>query len=117
MIESPCTVMFSTASGSWAGPLATVPSRLNLLPWHGQSMVPSATLFTVQPAWVQIAEKPLNSPADGCVTTILSTITPEPTGTSAVLTMTLLSSGAVPPVVGGGLVGAVVSPDASGCLP
>ena len=64
-IESPWTVTAAGSSGFVAGPFATDPSRLNLLPWHGQSMVPSATLFTVQPAWVQIAEKPLNSPAVG----------------------------------------------------
>src|ERR1700730_2879247 len=89
--------MFSASKGFCAGPFATEPSRLYLLPWQGQSIVPSATLFTVHPACVHFAEKPLNTPAVGWVTTILSTITPEPTGTSAVLAMTLAAGAAVPP--------------------
>lgn len=62
----------------------------NLLPWQGQLMVPSATVFTMQPWWVQTAEKALNSPAWGWVTTtFLSVITvPPPTGTSAAFTST-----------------------------
>ena len=89
-------------AASSAGPLATEPSRLNLLPWHGQSIVPSAILSTVQPLCVQVDEKPLNTPAVGWVTTTLSTITPDPTGTSAVLAMTFAAgAAAVPPVAGG----------------
>lgn len=49
LIESPCTVMASVFNGRVAGPLTTSPSRLNLLPWHGQLMVPSATSLIRQP--------------------------------------------------------------------
>ena len=41
----------------------------NLLPWQGQSIVPAATLLTVQPWWVQTAENALKVPACGWVTT------------------------------------------------
>jgi hypothetical protein len=47
-------------------------------------MVPSAILFTSQPACVHVDENPLNTPALGWVTTTLSTMIPDPTGTSAV---------------------------------
>ena len=80
-------------------------------------MVPSTTSFNAHPACVQVDEKPLNSPAAAWVTTTSPTMTPEPTGTSEVLAMTLVSSGAVPPVVGGAFVVVAVSPDASGFLP
>src|SRR5215208_6392906 len=87
-IESPSTTTTGFASrGLVAGPLATEPSRLNLLPWHGQLIVPSAISLTAHPACVQVVEKPLNCPAAGCVTTTSSTITPDPTGTSDVLAM------------------------------
>src|SRR5262245_56081478 len=79
--------MCFTGSGLAAGPWATEPSAIwNWLPWQGQSMVPSATRATVQPSWVQIAEKALNSPFFGCVTTTFTSlkIVPPPTGTSAV---------------------------------
>jgi hypothetical protein len=58
----------------------------NLLPWQGQSIVPSATLFTVQPRWVQIAENAANVPATGWVTTtfVLANTVPPPTGISLV---------------------------------
>ena len=57
-----------------------------LLPWHGQSMVPSATLLTVQPWCVQMAEKALKVPGAGWVTTTLSApnTLPPPTGMSLV---------------------------------
>ena len=84
-IESPSTATALLSSGSVAGPLATVPSRLYLLPWQGQSIVPSATLFTAHPLCVHFEEKPLKSPAVGWVMTTSSTMTPDPTGTSAVL--------------------------------
>jgi hypothetical protein len=54
---------------------------LNLLPWHGQMMAPSAILLTLHPAWGHTDESPVNVPAVGCVTTTSPTITPEPTGT------------------------------------
>src|SRR3984893_3214252 len=110
--ESPCTAMFLVSNGRAAGPCATEPSRLSLLPWHGQWMVPSATVDTVHPKCVQVAEKPLNTPAEGCVTTTSSTITPDPTGTSDVLAMGFAGvgdPGAAAEVV------AVWSP-AAGCL-
>ena len=88
-----------------------------MLPWHGQSIVPSATLSTVQPLCVHFAEKPLNTPADGWVTTTSSTITPEPTGTSAVLAMAFAAGAAVPPDADGAAVVVLDSPAASGFLP
>ncbi|GGW05036.1 hypothetical protein GCM10010230_43780 [Streptomyces narbonensis] len=59
-------------------------------------MVPFATLFTRQPWWVQTAEKALNSPAAGCVTTTFSPVktVPPPSGISEVL-----ASGAAPVAV------------------
>lgn len=54
----PCTVTGCDASGFVAGPAATEPSRLNLLPWQGQLMVPSTTSFTAHPACVQVDENP-----------------------------------------------------------
>ena len=74
-----------TGSGLGAGPAVTWPSvMLNLLPWHGQSMVPSATLLTVQPMCVQIALKALYSPVAGWVTTTLAALNtfPPPSGIS-----------------------------------
>ena len=51
------------ASGLGAGPWTTEPSlMLNLLPWHGQLMVPFETLLTMQPSCVQIAVNALNDP-------------------------------------------------------
>ena len=42
--------MLTGASGDEAGPLTTEPLvMLNLLPWHGQLMVPPVTLPTMQP--------------------------------------------------------------------
>ena len=58
-IESPCTRIATGSNGLLAGPLATAPSRLNLLPWHGQLIVPSATSLIKHPVWVHTAEKPL----------------------------------------------------------
>ena len=85
-----------------------------MLPWHGQLMVPSATSSTVHPLCVKIAEKPLNSPADGCVTTISSTITPEPTGTSAVVAIAFAGAAGPGALVPGAasVVVVAVSPDA-----
>ena len=53
----PSTIVTRFAgSGDGAGPAATAPSViLNWLPWHGQSMVPLATLFTTQPTCVHTA--------------------------------------------------------------
>ena len=63
-IVSPETVICFAGSGRWRGLRPPSASAMrNLLPWQGQSMVPSATLATVQPWWVQMAEKALNSPA------------------------------------------------------
>src|SRR5215469_6051361 len=80
--------MATGGSGLGAGPLTTEPSlTLNLLPWHGQSMVPLAIVATMQPWCVQTALNPLNVPATGCVSTTFgpSMILPPPTGTSAVV--------------------------------
>lgn len=50
LISSPETVIWAGGRGFVAGPAATLASAiLNLLPWHGQSMVPSLTASTVQP--------------------------------------------------------------------
>src|ERR1700704_5582595 len=72
-------------SGLVAGPSTTLPSlALNLLPWHGQSIVPFTTWSTKHSAWVQTALNALYSPADGWVTTTWAEvkILPPPTGTS-----------------------------------
>src|ERR1700744_2969743 len=54
------TEIFWLGSGLVAGPVTTLPSlALNLLPWQGQSMVPSATWSTMHCAWVQTALKAL----------------------------------------------------------
>ena len=67
------TAIVSAASAEGAGPPATDPSAMwNLLPWHGQLMVPPETLLTVQPACVQTAVNALNVPALGWVTTTFS---------------------------------------------
>src|SRR3977135_3543814 len=60
---------------------------LNLLPWHGQPIVPPDTLPTVHPACVHTALNPWNSPDLGWVSTIFLSvrILPPPTGTSEVL--------------------------------
>ena len=75
------------ASGLGAGPWTTEPSlMLNLLPWHGQLMVPFETLLTMQPSCVQIAVNALNDPDRGCVITMFlpSMILPPPSGTCEV---------------------------------
>src|SRR3954451_15008023 len=54
----------------------------NLLPWQSQLMVPSETLATRQPWWVQTAEKALNSPSVGWVTTTFSSVKIDPPPTS-----------------------------------
>ena len=64
-IESPCTTIPLASIGRLAGPLATVPSRLKLLPWQGQLIDAPTTSATVHPACVQMAEKPLNFPCAG----------------------------------------------------
>src|SRR6185503_3909758 len=98
-MESPLTVILRAGSAFGAGPFATDPSAtLNLLPWHGQLIVPLATSPTWQPACVHSAEKHLNVPFVGCVTTTFSflKILPPPTGMSAVLASGF-SAGAPPP--------------------
>ena len=87
LIESPETVIFSSASGNVAGPCSTSPFSMEyLLPWQSQLMVPSETLDTRQPWWLQIAVKHLNSPSVGWVTTTSSSakIVPPPTSMSDV---------------------------------
>lgn len=86
------------ASGLVAGPLTTEPSlMLNLLPWHGQLMVPPETVLTMQPWCVHTAVNALNDPACGCVITMFgpSMILPPPFGTSEVL-VRALAAGALP---------------------
>ena len=88
------------------GRRATEPSvMLNLLPWQGQLMVPSATLLTVQPWWVQIAEKALKSPASGWVTTTFWSlkILPPPTGMSEVLASSSPAGAELPASAGSAL--------------
>ena len=70
---------------------------LKLLPWQGQSMVPFATLLTMQPWCVHIAVNALNVPDAGCVITILaaSMILPPPSGTWEVAARAV-ATGALP---------------------
>ena len=75
-------------SGRVAGPFATDPSKKLNLPWHGQSIVPSAPRFTVHSAWVQIADNPSKIPFGGRVSTMSSMITPDRGATCTVLVMT-----------------------------
>src|SRR4051812_50083712 len=92
----PWTLMLTGASGAAAGPLTTEPFvMLNLLPWHGQLIVPPDTLFTVQPRCVHTAVNAANVPDLGWVTTIFWSVRiwPPPTGTLAVV----VSAGAPPP--------------------
>src|ERR1700728_743893 len=64
------TVMEAAASGVVAGPVTTAPLViLNLLPWHGQLIVPSATWLHMHPTWVQMALNALCCPLAGWVTT------------------------------------------------
>src|ERR1700749_3108021 len=81
------TVIGTAARAVGAGPATTAPLLiLNLEPWQGQSMVPSATWLHRHPTWVQIALKALKTPLVGWVTTTLALvkIMPPPTGMSAV---------------------------------
>src|ERR1700744_2915849 len=56
------------ASGLVAGPVTTLPSwALNRLPWHGQSIVPSAAWSTMHRAWVQTAGNARYFPAGALV--------------------------------------------------
>ena len=73
----------SPAAATWRGRRPPTPSAIaNLLPWHGQTITPSATDLTLQPWCVQVAEKALNSPAVGWVTTtsLSANTVPPPTG-------------------------------------
>src|ERR1700674_61250 len=57
-IRSPSslTQVCSQGSGLGAGPSIFSPSRLNLLPWQGQAMIPNSGFHAVrQPRWVQTA--------------------------------------------------------------
>src|SRR4051812_49002160 len=115
-MESPCTATAFASSGFVAGPLTTAPSRSNLLPWQGQTMLPFSTDDTLHPACGHTEEKPLNTPAVGCVTTMSSTITPDPTGTSAVF-VRAAGAGAGAPGDAGDSAGAELDGAASGFLP
>jgi hypothetical protein len=78
------TAIVRAGSGLAAGPVTTAPVlTLNLLPWHGQLMVPLATALHRQPTWVQTALNALNCPLAGWVTTTFSAVktVPPPTGT------------------------------------
>src|SRR6201986_4719647 len=80
--------MATAGSGDAAGPLTTEPLvMLNLLPWHGQLIVPPDTLPTMHPAWVHTALNPWKSPECGWgIPIFLSVrILPPPAGTSEVL--------------------------------
>src|SRR5262249_27234457 len=79
----PATLTFLGGKGRVAGPFTTDPSMMeNLAPWQPQLMVPPLTSVTRHLWWVHIASKPLYTPADGWVTTILgpSKTKPPPTG-------------------------------------
>ena len=59
------TLMATGVSGAVAGPVTTAPSLiLNVLPWHGQSMVPLMTLSHRQPPG--LARQPLTSHLSLC---------------------------------------------------
>src|SRR5215212_5850148 len=101
MTEDPSTVTGFSGSGFFAGPAVGAPSpTANLLPWQGQLMVPPATSLTLHPWWVQVALKPLNVPATGCVTTrsCAARTMPPPTGTSTTAATTPASAAAPPAV-------------------
>ncbi|GAA2981388.1 hypothetical protein Sfulv_10870 [Streptomyces fulvorobeus] len=107
----PATVIRSAGRGRVAGPASTAPSVMaNLLPWHAQSIVASPTSETVHPACVQIAEKALNSPASGWVTTTFRSLKtfPPPTGMSEVFASSPACGARVPDA--GGLGGGVLAP-------
>src|ERR1700722_4337977 len=92
MILPSATVIGAAASAVGAGPAPTPPALiLNLGPWQGQSMVPSATWLQRQPTWVQIALKALKTPLAGWVTTTLASVktVPPPSGMSAVWPSTM----------------------------
>ena len=71
---SPDKVAVLAARPRVAGPFATEPSAtLNLLPWHGQLMVPFETVVTEHPMCGHVVSNALNEPAAGWVmTTLLS---------------------------------------------
>src|SRR6204780_4252240 len=99
MILPSATVIGAAGSAVGAGPATTVPSViLNLEPWQGQSMVPSATRLHRHPTWVQTALKALKTPLAGWVTTTLASvkITPPPSGMSAVRPSTVAPERAEP---------------------
>lgn len=105
------------ASGLGAGPRTTEPfSMLNLLPWHGQLMVPFETLATMQPSCVQIALNALNDPGSGCVITMFlppPMIVPPPSGIWEVAARAL-AAGALPLAAGALLPAEVAVPPAAG---
>src|SRR6476619_2519334 len=112
--ELPSTATPFSGSGFFAGPAVGVPSATaNLLPWHGQLIVPPTTSLTLHPWWVQVALNPLNVPASGWVTTrswSARTI-PPPTGTSATAA-TAPGLAAVPPAVPAASLGAAEGAEA-----
>src|ERR1700685_1285839 len=86
MILPSATVIGAAGSAVGAGPATTAPSViLNLEPWQGQSMVPSATWLHRQPTCVQTALQALKTPLVGCVPTPLASVktVPPPSGMSA----------------------------------
>ena len=58
-----------------AGPATRSPVEMsNWLPWHGQSMRPSATFVTGHPWWGHVVSNALKVPALGCVTTVFVSV-------------------------------------------
>src|SRR6516164_9529037 len=109
--------MLTGASGDGAGPLTTEPLvMLNLLPWHGQLIVPPDTVSTRQAWWVHTAVNALNVPLCGSVITIFLSvrILPPPTGISAVLAS---STGPLEAAAAGLPPAAAVLPPAAAELP
>src|ERR1700722_5367817 len=108
MILPSATRIGAGGSAVGAGPATPAPLViLNLEPWQGQSMVPSATWLQRQPTWVQIALKALKTPLAGWLTTTLASvkITPPPSGMSAVWPSTV----APEPAAGAAVPGAAVA--------
>ena len=83
IFPSAATTMVRADRGTLVGPATAAPVViLNLAPWQGQLMVPSATTLQVQPTCVQTALNALYWSLTGWVTTTFAAVKtmPPPTG-------------------------------------